>query len=174
MTHQRWLLRHLFTCNQSCIKGECSRKKRANFLSFMKKCREAPKKNDSLLGLEPSSAWPPEKPPQQEHSTPFWILILSSYLRHKTTAQPTPTAIRRYYLLTWQQHPTSAWEQPLRDFNLPSWQQPPTCAPNTPNLWLVLTTTMSKAGKMTVAKVIARETTSLATTKNQVNKMLGE
>ncbi len=77
-------------------------------------------------------------------------------------------------LPTWQQHPTSAGEQPSRDFDLPPLQQPLTCAPNTPNPWLVSTTTTLKEDKMAAAKVIARETTSLAITKDEVNKILGE
>jgi hypothetical protein len=77
-------------------------------------------------------------------------------------------------LRTWQQHPTSAQKQPSGDFDFLPWQQPLTCAPNTPNPWLVLTTITSKADKMAVAKVKARETTNLVTIKDHGNKMLGE
>ncbi len=65
-------------------------------------------------------------------------------------------------------------QKPLGDINLPLWQQPPTSAPDTPSPWLVPTSTTLKADKMAVAKAKARETTSLAMTKDQVKEMLCE
>ncbi len=158
----RWHIKGNCNNNCSCAISHVSKEnilmeKRANFLTFMKKCREAAKMNDWLLGLEPSSIRPLKTPPDKNILLPFEFEFcptpLDTQQQHNQHQQP----LGDIDLPTWQQHPTSAREQPSRDFDLPPWQQPSTCAPNTPNPWLDLTTTMSKADKMAVAKVKARK-----------------
>ncbi len=121
-----------------------------------------------------SSVRPPGKPPNKNIPLPFEFKICPTvsaiHQQHDQHEQP----LGDINLPSWQQHPTSAPEQPLGEINLLLWQQPQTSALDTPSPWLVLTTMMSKADKIAVAKTKTREATSLAMTKDQMNKMLGE
>jgi hypothetical protein len=60
------------------LKDNIPAEKKANFLTFIKECREAAKKNDCLLGLEPSSVRPPEKPPLPTRT--FHSLLNSNFI----------------------------------------------------------------------------------------------
>jgi hypothetical protein len=124
--------------------------------------------------LEPSSIRLPEKSRDKNIPLPFQFKFCPTTSDTQQEHNQHQQLLGDIDLLTCHQHPTSAQEQQLRDFDLLSWQQSPTFAPNTPNPWLVLTTRTLKADKTAVAKVKARETTSLALTKDQVHKMLGE
>jgi hypothetical protein len=109
-----------------------------------------------------------KKTPDKSILLPFEVSAIQQ--QHKQHQQP----LGGIDLPRWQQLPTSAPEQPFGDIDLLPWQQPPTSAQDTPSPWLVPTKTTLKADKMAVAKAKARDITSLATIKNQVNKMIGE
>jgi hypothetical protein len=77
----------------------------------------------------------------------------------------------------WQQEPPASAQDTtpsLEGASLPPWQQPTASAPDTPNPWLIPTTSTSKAARTAATQAKVREANSLATTNNQVNKILGE
>jgi hypothetical protein len=63
----------------------------------------------------------------------------------------------------------------LEKISLPPWQYPPASAPGMPNPWLPTSTSATtRAARTAATQAKAKEEHRLATTKNQVNKMLGE
>jgi hypothetical protein len=71
---------------------------------------------------------------------------------------------------------TTAHLPPMsEEISLPPWQYPPASDPGMPNPWLPTSTlVMTRAARTAAAQAKAREEHSLATTKDLVNKMLGE
>jgi hypothetical protein len=71
---------------------------------------------------------------------------------------------------------TTAHLPPMsEEISLPPWQYPPASAPGMPNPWLPMSTlAMTRAARTAAAQAKAREEHRLATTNDQVNKMLGE
>ncbi len=64
---------------------------------------------------------------------------------------------------------------PPEEFSLLPWRDPPTSAPDSPSPWLPTSTlATSRAAKTAETRAKEREEHRLATTKDQVKKMLGE
>ncbi len=85
MAHQRLLLQHLPMCNQPRARKQNSLQTKADFLTFMVDCREciANNKKEWLNRLEPSSIWPPNKPPDQSNIPTTMPLLFNFDVEYK-------------------------------------------------------------------------------------------
>ncbi len=88
----RWHVKGDYYDNCPCATSHVSKEntpaeKRANLLTFMKKCREVAKKNDWLIGSESSSVQPPEKPPSKIPPLPFKFKFCPTRLNYSTTTR---------------------------------------------------------------------------------------
>jgi hypothetical protein len=130
----RWNIKG--NCYNNCLrvashvmKDKIPGDKKANMLTFMKKCCKVAKKSNRLIGPEPSGVQPPTKPPDKCLLLPFEFELQPSLgsTSHQRSTPYSSSPLEETSLPHRQQPPALATDTapPSEETSLPPWQQPP-------------------------------------------------